>query len=260
MHGAHGCARFVSRGSLLRLLRITSGICARCSQIISDRIASELLRSQSRFERPVEVVRTHVYSSLKPNPSEPGSIARKEMFDCMREQHFDVHLGDFTGSQEKCVDIALAVDMLHYATTPDAFDVAVLVSGDADFLPALVRTRQKGKRVAVCSMRNSAAADFESPDCQIKDFDVIWLDDHLPQLVSPIPRALMRERPALVEWLRTELIEFVDRAGGGAQERQLRQHLSQLALGESADCNALAFLEHEFGGLRNFILAFRDVR
>ena len=58
------------------------------------------------------------------------------------------------GAQEKCVDISLAVDMLHYATIPHALDVAVLVSGDRDFIPALVRTRQKGKRVAIASMRN----------------------------------------------------------------------------------------------------------
>ena len=74
-----------------------------------------------------------------------------------------VHLGDFTGGQEKCVDIALAVDMLHYATVPNAFDVAVLVSGDRDFIPALVRTRQKGKRVAICSMRNSACPEYDDP-------------------------------------------------------------------------------------------------
>ena len=74
-----------------------------------------------------------------------------------------MHLGSFDGSREKCVDIALAVDMLHYATVPGAFDVAVLVSGDADFLPALVRTRQRGKRVAICSLRNSASSSFETP-------------------------------------------------------------------------------------------------
>ena len=34
----------------------------------------------------------------------------------------------------------------------------VLVSGDRDFIPALLRTRERGKRVAVCSMRNSASA------------------------------------------------------------------------------------------------------
>ena len=35
-----------------------------------------------------------------------------------------VHLGTFSGGAEKCVDIALAVEMLHYATEPNALDVA----------------------------------------------------------------------------------------------------------------------------------------
>jgi len=56
------------------------------------------------------------------------------------------------GEGEKCVDIQLAVEMLHYATVPNAYDVAVLLSGDKDFIPALTRTRQKGKQVEVVSM------------------------------------------------------------------------------------------------------------
>ena len=37
---------------------------------------------------------------------------------------WQVHLGTFSGGAEKCVDIALAVEMLHYATEPNALDVA----------------------------------------------------------------------------------------------------------------------------------------
>ncbi len=48
-----------------------------------------------------------------------------------------------TGYHEKCIDISLAVEMLHYATVPGAYDVAILVSGDKDFIPALSRIRQK---------------------------------------------------------------------------------------------------------------------
>lgn len=124
----------------------------------------------------------HVYSSLRVN--QPVSEQRQTMFDQMRELHWDVHIGSFDGKREKCVDIALAVDMLHYATVQGAFDVAVLVSGDADFLPALVRTRQRGKRVAICSMRNSASSSFDNSEsseflglvadgeARLKDFDV----------------------------------------------------------------------------------------
>ena len=56
----------------------------------------------------------HVYSSLR--VGQPVSEQRLEMFDQMRELHYDVHIGSFDGPREKCVDIALAVDMLHYAT------------------------------------------------------------------------------------------------------------------------------------------------
>jgi len=40
--------------------------------------------------------------------------------------------------QEKCIDIALAVEMMHFATVPGAYDLAVLLSGDKDFMPAMV--------------------------------------------------------------------------------------------------------------------------
>ena len=45
------------------------------------------------------------------------------------------------GDGEKCVDVALAVEMMHYACTDGALDVAVLISGDKDFMPAMMRTR-----------------------------------------------------------------------------------------------------------------------
>ena len=40
------------------------------------------------------------------------------MFKEMERLNFDVHLSTTTGYEEKCIDIALAVDMLHYATVP----------------------------------------------------------------------------------------------------------------------------------------------
>jgi uncharacterized LabA/DUF88 family protein len=46
---------------------------------------------------------------------------------------------------EKCVDISLAVEMLYMASVPDAYDVAVVITGDKDFLPAMKKTRMTGK-------------------------------------------------------------------------------------------------------------------
>eukprot|EP01035_Chromulina_nebulosa_P017239 gene17239-22765_t len=86
--------------------------------------------------------------------------------------------------QEKCVDIALAIEMLYMASVPDAYDIAVLVTGDKDFIPAMQKTRLKAKRVVLCSKRNSCNKDFIVHGTH-RDLDVIWLDDYLDILVVP---------------------------------------------------------------------------
>lgn len=80
------------------------------------------------------------------------------------------------------MDISLAVDMLYKSTVPSGFDIAVLVSGDKDFMPVLQKTRLLGKRVAVCSMRNSCNHDLANAGATVKDFKMIWLDDCIPDI------------------------------------------------------------------------------
>jgi hypothetical protein len=109
------------------------------------------------------------------------------MFKEMADANYDIHMLESSSSgPEKCVDISLAVEMLHYATVPNAYDVAILLSGDKDFIPAMVRTRQKGKKVGVVSMRTGCnRALYEKP--HVKDYDVVWIDDFLDQLLIPLP-------------------------------------------------------------------------
>ena len=222
-------------------------------QLISDHVSAELMRTQPHAQRAVEVVRVLVFSSFRPDEAELIS-ERQRMFRAMQELHFEVHLGDFTGGQEKCVDIALAVDMLHYATVPNAFDIAVLVSGDRDFIPALVRTRQKGKRVCICSMRASASKDYENPTANVKDFSVLWLDDHLDELIGPIHPSLLNERPAMARFLCSVVEDFLmDADEGASSTARLEGHLAQVALGA---VSAADYLEHEFGGLLPFLELF----
>ena len=71
-----------------------------------------------------------------------------QMFRDMQHANMEVHMSTTAGEREKCVDIALAVEMMHYATTPGAYEVAVLVTGDKDFMPAMARTRQVIKKAA----------------------------------------------------------------------------------------------------------------
>ena len=87
---------------------------------------------------------------------------------------------------EKCVDVKLAVEMTHLAMVPHAYDIAVIITGDLDFLPVMQMVRFVGKRVVLVSMRNSCSPDLCKNEAQVRDFDVIWLDDHLSDLFVPI--------------------------------------------------------------------------
>ena len=69
----------------------------------------------------VQVVRTVVFSSARSDTDKDST--RMQMFESMREKKFEVHMATTMGVQEKCIDIALAVEMMHYATIPDTYDV-----------------------------------------------------------------------------------------------------------------------------------------
>ena len=61
---------------------------------------------------------------------------------------YDLFTAEF--GEEKTTDVNLAVDMV---TLKDEYDIAVLVSGDQDFVPAVAAVRALGKRVVNVSFR-----------------------------------------------------------------------------------------------------------
>lgn len=141
-------------------------------------------------QRPIEVMRVSVYSSMFRDT--PEDSYRFQMFQNMRKAGFDVNMIETLGHKgagEKCVDIQLAVDMLYYATVPDAYDVALLLTGDRDFLPAVVRCRQKGRRIGIVSMRSAASIAFEETP-NLKDYDTIWLEDYIEQWTRKVDKPL----------------------------------------------------------------------
>lgn len=58
---------------------------------------------------------------------------------CIRYNLFDADLG-----QEKAVDVKLACDLI---TLSDMYDTAIIVSGDQDYVPAVMVVKDYGKRV-----------------------------------------------------------------------------------------------------------------
>ena len=127
--------------------------------------------------------------------------------------NFEVHRLVTAAMKEKCVDISLAVEMLYLATVPDAYDIAVIITGDKDFMPAMVKTRMTGKRVSLCSIRNSCNRDLIKPEQAVRDYDVIWLDEYLDELVVP---KLSQKSDALDARLNAIIFKFIKESTGSS--------------------------------------------
>ena len=185
----------------------------RLPHLISHQIHQQLLQKhQSR--RFVEVVKTIVFTSARADTNKMST--RLKMFREMERANFEVHMRTTTGMQEKCIDIQLAVEMMHYASTPGAYDCAVLLSGDKDFMPAMKRIRQQGKRVAVCSMRNCCSREMLDPSAHVRDFDPIWLDDSLDYLIVPSANLAPGVPAVAATELLTLIKAFLSEQGGTA--------------------------------------------
>jgi len=74
-------------------------------------------------------------------------------------------------SVEKGVDVALVTDLLSFAWE-NAYEDAVLVSGDADYTGAVEKVQGKGKNVEVVSWRESLSRELKNAASK-----VIYLDD-----------------------------------------------------------------------------------
>jgi len=182
------------------------------------------------------------------------------MYNDMADANYDIHmLESSSNGPEKCVDISLAVEMLHYATVPNAYDVAILLSGDKDFIPAMVRTRQKGRKVGVVSMRTGCnRALYESP--HIKDFDVVWIDDFLDRLLVPLPPdqigktvQKVHDRGLLSAFTITKVIlDFVSQSPyGKVSSRDIGRYLKNIEL--PGGTSLLDDVKLGQGGLRRFL-------
>jgi cold shock CspA family protein len=153
----------------------------------------------------VDIVRTYLFGSFASNfdlRDDDAVQRRRDFFDMLKEEyHYEVEVypinfmgrrlrrvdrdpADTFEPQEKCVDIALASSMLYLAAVPGAYDVAIAVIGDQDFIPVLQYVRRLGKRVAIASIKGSCSPELADPrdESRVKDFDVIWFDDILPKL------------------------------------------------------------------------------
>jgi len=197
----------------------------------------------------------------------PSNINSRASFS----QRF-IFLSDNLNVEEKCVEIQLAVDLLHNGTVPDAYDVAILLSGDKDFVPALVWCRQKGKRVAIVSMKTGCnPALYESP--YVKDYNIVWIDNFLDKLIRPIHtnknvKKSATSGPRLVSHITMMKViydfllrSYEETSTRRVESRQVGRHLKNVEIGDEngGTTNLLRQLKQVYGGLRLFLLQYPTV-
>ena len=243
-------------------------ICRELSTMIAERQSQEWQKRNPQHQNDphppppvVELVRSSVFTSYKADTS-PKSF-RYKMFEDLRASNYDVHMMETVGKSEKCVDIQLAVEMLHYATVPQYYDVALILTGDKDFLPAMIRTRQKeGRTVGLVSMKQSCnRALYETAG--VKDYNVIWLDDFVEefvQLQDPSSSASSHlyspngddvTMVVSVFTLTKVLVDFIQASGfDRVSSRDVGRYLKFLQIGNASLSD---HLKSVYRGLRNFL-------
>lgn len=89
--------------------------------------------------------------------------------------------------KEKGVDVWLAVDMVNMAYR-NQYDVAALISGDADLAPAVTAVKDAGRHVENYFIRGSQSLELRQQVDVSIEMDTAWMTDVLTP-VSPPPTA-----------------------------------------------------------------------
>ncbi|MEG2465551.1 MAG: NYN domain-containing protein [Kiritimatiellia bacterium] len=154
---------------------------------IPDIIAQSLAEISGQ---EVDIVRTCYYGTIPANKLGYNPAKQQLFYDFLGEQcgyEMDITEIDFRKEptalpDNKWINSNLSSAMTYYATLPGAYDVAVLVGGDADYAPVLRRVRSLGKRIQLVAMnviRNHAISSktlLSAPGCF--DFPHIYMDEH----------------------------------------------------------------------------------
>ncbi len=183
----------------------------------------------------LDIVRTHLFGSIAANHNVLDDDAvqrRQDFFDRLREEYnYEVEIfpinfhgrrlkkkdrpeSDEFEPKEKCVDIALATSLLFNAAI-DAFDLAIVVIGDRDYVPVLQSVRRIGKRIVIASIKNSCPPEYSDPldPKRVKDTSIIWINDIIPDIELKYERRQLDCQSPLHVGERKEWTTFRPRRG-----------------------------------------------
>lgn len=138
---------------------------------------------------PRKLVGAYVFDSKNIVDSEDKT---KRFHDKLRYNGFRVIARDSYDTEAKIqkeVDVSMAVQMVVHALK-DNYDVAIVVSGDRDFIPAIQEIQSAGKRVEVAAFSTSCAKEM------IRQTDSFVSLDELPLLMMANPEKKGEEEAA----------------------------------------------------------------
>ena len=112
------------------------------------------------------LIRTYYYNAVvRREDGEERYQAQQRFFDSLRKvPYLDLRLGRLerrgNAVVEKGIDVRVATDMLWQAHN-NVYDTAILVSGDADYVPAVEAVKAIGKHVEVAFVTRGRSYDLQ---------------------------------------------------------------------------------------------------
>lgn len=134
------------------------------------------------LERPIGLARV-IYYDGKPADTVPEELQR--YWDAVELlQDTEIGFGFLRGRRrrQKGVDTLIAVDMLVGAFT-GLFDIAVLISGDGDFVPVVQEVKRRGVMVVAVSTSKSLCKDLRTAADRVWELDTTKTAEFPPLLV-----------------------------------------------------------------------------
>jgi len=148
---------------------------------IGKRIDYDLLRNAlTKAKDDRRLIRAHFYGS-EPGVKNPKQEAFHRRLRYMGWEVKIYPLREFGAgmrSKEKEVDISLATDMLLYGHK-NLYDVAVLVTGDKDYRPAIKAVKEMGKWVEVAGFKHAMADELV---LEVGTANYVCLDELIDQI------------------------------------------------------------------------------
>ena len=129
-----------------------------------------------------ELIRTYYYNIRQESADNPSLGESQERFlNALYEtDYLEVKLGIWkqrgNTMVEKGVDVMIASDLIAHAYE-DHYDTAILVSGDADFYPALQVVKDTGKQVEVAAFDSNLSSEAARLSDVLIKFDRSYFDD-----------------------------------------------------------------------------------